>query len=194
MDVNDDCIIPTYTGFKVNLRNPDPATIDIRDIAHGLSCEARFNGHTREFYSVAQHSVFVSHLVPKSRDYMLEALLHDATEAYMKDLPAPLKAILPEYKAIETRLDRFIQARFDIPPRCNGVLKFSDGLAVVYEALQLMPRPLVKDWPLVKEYMRGLEPISWEFTASHWIPPLPPKEAEQLFIERCKELGIWEAQ
>jgi hypothetical protein len=78
----------TRLGLGINLLNPDPATVEIEDIAHALGNEPRFGGHTRRFYSVAQHCIHVSSLVrPK---IALEALMHDAHEAYLKDVPAPL--------------------------------------------------------------------------------------------------------
>ena len=82
--------IITFTGKIIDPINPDPEDIDIRDIAHSLSQQCRFTGHTSEFYSVAEHSVLVSEAVP-ARDAAL-GLMHDATEAYLADLAKPIKA------------------------------------------------------------------------------------------------------
>jgi len=104
----------TFSGKTIDYLNPTIEMICIEDIARGLSSESRFNGQTEYPYFVAQHSVLCSHNVPFP--LALEALLHDATEAYMKDIPSPLKALLPEYKIIEQRLDSVIRQAFGLPP------------------------------------------------------------------------------
>lgn len=90
-------IIQTASGALVDLAHPDPAAVDIRDIAHSLARVCRFGGHVRPatgpaWYSVAQHSLLVEHLTPAP--LAMVALLHDATEAYLGDVTAPLKALL----------------------------------------------------------------------------------------------------
>lgn len=96
--------ILTSTGKVFEYLHTTEDQIDINDIAFGLSRESRFAGQTSHFYSVAQHSLAVARAVPL--DYALEGLLHDAAEAYCKDLPSPLKALLPGYKEIELRACR----------------------------------------------------------------------------------------
>src|SRR5262249_40410739 len=82
--------IRTYPcGVHATPLQPTTAMLRIEDIAQGLAHECRFNGHVREFYSVAEHCVRVSWLVPQA--FALEGLLHDASEAYLKDVPSPLK-------------------------------------------------------------------------------------------------------
>jgi uncharacterized protein len=81
--------IQTYTGKQFWPLSPLPEDIVIEDIAHALSMQCRFGGHVRTFYSVAQHSVHVSLLVEPQ--YALWGLLHDAAEAYLVDLPRPIK-------------------------------------------------------------------------------------------------------
>ena len=73
-----------------------------------------FHRAIREFLLRAQHSVYVSQIVPP--EYVFEALLHDATGPYMGDIPSPLKAMLPDYKAIEKRVDAVIREKFGLPP------------------------------------------------------------------------------
>ncbi|HKK06533.1 MAG TPA: hypothetical protein VKA50_11875 [Gammaproteobacteria bacterium] len=89
--------ILTYTGRRVDLLDPDPATIEPEDIAHALSNMCRFNGHCRHFYSVAEHSWHVALLV--SRENALQGLMHDAAEAYVADITRPLKPYLTNYAA-----------------------------------------------------------------------------------------------
>jgi hypothetical protein len=102
--------IRTYTGKVFDLKILDPDTICIEDIAHGLSHTARFAGQLEKFYSVAQHSFFVANNVsPQNR---LAALLHDASEAYLGDMPSPFKKMLPDYKEQEDRLMKVIANKF----------------------------------------------------------------------------------
>jgi len=87
--------ILTYTGKHVDLAAPNPVMIDPRDISHALSHQCRFNGHCREFYSVAQHSVLVAYLLPP--ELKLAGLLHDAPEAFLGDVVQPLKALMKHH-------------------------------------------------------------------------------------------------
>jgi hypothetical protein len=93
--------IRTFTGKYVDPFNLQPEDIDIMDIAHALSNQCRFAGHTKRFFSVAQHCVGVTYnLDPETKIY---GLLHDASEAYLIDLPTPIKQRLPEYQFAENR-------------------------------------------------------------------------------------------
>lgn len=108
-------IIRTYTGQDIDVLNPDPDLICIEDIAHSLSYMLRFCGHTNEFYSVARHSIHCLERVEEvgeNKSLQLAALLHDASEAYMMDIPSPLKQCLPEYKKIENNLMAVIAQKF----------------------------------------------------------------------------------
>ena len=98
--------IQTYTGRKFFPLTDEPGEIDLRDIAHSLALQCRFNGHCRQFYSVAEHSVRVSHILPDEEAAW--GLLHDAAEAYVSDLPRPLKLTVPDFRAAEDRLLRQI--------------------------------------------------------------------------------------
>lgn len=116
--------IQTLSGKKFNYQTATVDDIDIEDIATALSHICRFAGHLPEFYSVAQHSVLVSQLVPP--EFAFEALMHDAAEAYCQDIPAPLKALLPDYRRIETYVDDLIRFKFDIPLEHAEVVKYAD--------------------------------------------------------------------
>lgn len=104
--------IQLASGTAFFLDNVDNNEYYISDIAHALSQQCRFSGHTSEFYSVAEHSVHCSYLVPPQ--YALTALLHDASEAYIVDIPKPLKAELPEYCKIEDKVMSVIARVFGI--------------------------------------------------------------------------------
>ena len=91
--------IETYSGKQFYLDGTDTDSIVIEDIAHALANLCRYNGHTNRFYSVAEHSVLVSYAVPK--EYALWGLMHDASEAYLSDIPRPFKAMIANYKTME---------------------------------------------------------------------------------------------
>ncbi|MGB6213678.1 phosphohydrolase [Pseudomonas mandelii] len=105
--------ILTHSGRQFDLLAPTAAMISPHDIAHALANLCRFNGHTREHYSVAQHSLIVCDLAPEK--HQLSALIHDATEAYLGDMTRPLKALMPEYRNAEQRVWITICDRFNIP-------------------------------------------------------------------------------
>lgn len=112
--------ITLSNGNMFDLRNPEAMTgrYSIHTIAHALANLCRFTGHTREHYSVAQHSVLVSMLVPA--EHALAGLLHDAHEAFVGDISKPLKSILPDFRAIEYRVQAAVLASFGIEsiPEC----------------------------------------------------------------------------
>lgn len=102
----------TYTGRKVHPFRPDPESIDIRDIAASLSKMCRYSGHCLQFYSVAEHSVLIAERAP---DWCkLTALMHDASEAYLVDVPRPLKPHLAGYYQAEARIQETIASRFNL--------------------------------------------------------------------------------
>jgi 5'-deoxynucleotidase YfbR-like HD superfamily hydrolase len=108
-----DRYLSTFTGNKFFPFAPHPHQIDIRDIAHGLSLLCRFSGQCPYFFSVAEHSIYVANNLPDN--LKLEGLLHDASEAYLADLPRPVKVGLPEYNAIEAAVEEVIAQKFDQP-------------------------------------------------------------------------------
>ena len=144
-------IILTASGLQFNLLEPDPNLIEIEDIAHALSHLCRFTGHTRKFYSVAEHSLHVACLVPP--ELQLEALLHDAAEAYIGDVSSPLKAQLHEYRNIEFALDQAIRKRFGLPPKQSPAVKHADLVMLSTELRDLMPGES-HHWAI----LQGIEP------------------------------------
>ncbi|WP_272976002.1 hydrolase [Deinococcus geothermalis] len=137
-----DAWIQLYSGVAFDLLNPDPATIHPQDIAVALSRQPRFGGHTLRPYSVAQHSLVVAHLLQITGHgpaVVLQGLLHDATEAFVVDVPRPLKALLPEYRVIEDRVWRAVAARFDLPAELGPAVKWADEEALLHEAHHLLP-------------------------------------------------------
>jgi 5'-deoxynucleotidase YfbR-like HD superfamily hydrolase len=99
--------LETVSGRKIDVTDPNPDTIEITDIAWALSRMPRFSGHSIPYipYSVAQHCIQVmKELAPHGERIQLYGLLHDAAEAYMNDLPSPIKHI-PEIHAVISKLE-----------------------------------------------------------------------------------------
>ena len=171
--------ILTHSGERIDLLNPDPATIKIEDIAHGLSNVCRFGGQCDPFYSVAQHSVYVSSLVPKGKNNIiaLSALLHDGSEAYIGDVTSPLKQLLPDYKVIESRLQKIIFRAFGLPEVHIPGVKEIDLNQLVTEGLSLM-RSHPEDVWLSQAEPTQL-PIGSAWSQNH---------AKQIFLQVFREL------
>lgn len=165
--------IQTYSGKKFHSLDPRPEEIELVDIAHALSLLCRFNGHCRTFYSVAEHSVRVARILPQ--ELALWGLLHDAGEAYLTDLPRPVKQGLPEFAEIEDRVLLQVAKRFDLVWPMPAPVKEADNKLLATEARDLMaPHP--EPWNL------GIEPLDKR------IFPLLPGEAEQFFLAEFQRL------
>lgn len=117
--------IRTFTGKVFDIKILDPKSICIEDIAHALAFTPRFGGHLKEFYSVAQHSILVSNLL-ENTDQELAALLHDASEAYLGDVPSPIKKLLPDYKVLENNLSKVLAKKFKIKYPYHPLIKEAD--------------------------------------------------------------------
>lgn len=169
--------ILTATGKHFDYVDPQPDMIDEMDIAHGLGNECRYAGHTSSFYSVAQHSYIASLIVPE--ELALEALLHDAAEAYCKDIPRPLKQLLPDYRAIERRVDAAIRAAFGLPPQMSQPIKHADLVMLATERRDLMPEDETP-WGI----LAGIVPLKEQ------IAPCGPWEARSLFLHRWRDLTV----
>jgi 5'-deoxynucleotidase YfbR-like HD superfamily hydrolase len=131
--------IRTNSGLYINVFDPKPDAICIEDIAHALAAIPRFAGHLDKHYSVAQHSLMAAQLAsPKNRKALL---LHDATEAYMLDMPTPIKAQLPEYKTAEDHLMVVIAEKFGIQYPFDKEIKEIDKYLVELEWDKMVRNP-----------------------------------------------------
>ena len=167
--------ISTFLGNRFYPQDPRVEDIDIEDIAHGLAYTCRFNGQTTAFYSVAQHSLMVADLVPN--ELKLDALMHDAAEAYLGDVVKPLKALLPEYRVIEEQVSNIIAEAFKLGDCCHPTIKRADLIALATEKRDLMPYS-VEPWV----YLAGIEEIPM------LLEPMSPKDAKLAFMKRYTEL------
>lgn len=129
--------IQTFTGIFFDPFDPKSELIRIEDIAHALSLQCRFGGHIRKRWTVAQHSLMVSDILHPS--YRLHGLLHDAAEAYLVDLPRPIKHA-PEmsfYLAVEAKIEAVIAERFCLAFPMPSVIKRADQAILGAEARAL---------------------------------------------------------
>lgn len=129
--------IHTASGLRFDLENPDPERVALTDIAAALSQINRYTGHTRRPYSVAEHSIVVSHMVPSADAFA--GLMHDAHEAYIGDMAAPLKRMpeLAGYREVEARIESVVLGRFGIDVIPDTV-RTADYLALAVEARVLL--------------------------------------------------------
>jgi hypothetical protein len=127
--------IRTHTG-TFDLDNP---TFNMEDIAHGLAQIPRYNGQSNFPYSVARHSINVARLMLlETGGDPREGLMHDGTEAYLSDVPAPFKPKLPDWRAVDAEVDTAMRLHFDIGPK-TPECKTADFLALFIEAYYLIP-------------------------------------------------------
>lgn len=166
--------VVTFTGRIVKPLDPDPALIAIEDIAHSLANQCRFTGHTRHFYSVAQHSVLVSEIVSPSSAFA--GLLHDASEAYLSDVSRPVKrqpVFGDVYREAEERLQAVIAERFGFQWPFPDDVHAADDVLLRTEQRDLMPDLL---------RVPGIDYLSAR------IDPWGPTKAEREFLNRYHEL------
>lgn len=125
--------IRTFTGRAVDPLNLRPEDIDIRDIAHALAMQPRFAGHCRIFYPVASHCIWVSNQLPP--ELKLFGLLHDASEAYLLDIPTPVKSRIPGYQDAEKQAMQAVAQAFGLPESFwyHPEVKAADKAALQYE-------------------------------------------------------------
>lgn len=148
--------------------------IDIVDIAHALGNLCRFTGQCKQFYSVAEHSVHVSRIVPD--DLALVGLLHDATEAYCADLAKPLKRLVPDYCAVEEAIWQAVAERFDLPTTMPEFIKRADMAMLKLEVDHLLPHHCATELNLPGEPA--------DVGLHYW----NPMYAKFMFLERYQEL------
>ena len=166
----------TNSGEKIRILNLKPEQINIDDIAKSLSKLCRYNGHCDEFYSVAEHSVYVSRCC--DIEDAKWGLLHDATEAYVGDMIRPVKnlPILKPYKELEDSVMLIICEKFGLDPEMPESVKIADNVVLMKEKDTICSN--FPDWEWGDEIPRYPGPIRC----------LSPNEAERIFMNRFNEL------
>jgi len=173
----------TYSGIQFFPMDPRPEEVQLIDIAHALSRICRYGGHCLDWYSVAQHSVMVSHLVPTA--FALEGLLHDAEEAYTGDMIRPIKHGLRErtdaFDVMADTLKTTIRIALGLPE-----IMTADADAAVHaadnHALSTERRDLVRDTGREWRVSREFPPIAQK------IEPMERDAAKAVFFTRFLEL------
>ena len=166
--------IETFSGKQFYFLDPTLDSIDIRDIAHSLAFTCRYTGHSRRFYSVAEHSILVSYLASDP----LAGLLHDASEAYITDIASPIKPYLQNYKELEDKLMGKIAEKFGFTYPLTPDIKDCDATQLKTEAKHLLRSggyPWAHLYPTKRPH--GITPNCWS-----------PEEAEAKFLERFEEV------
>lgn len=161
------------SGKPFYFDHPEASLVTIEDIAHALSNICRFCGHTKRFYSVAQHAVLVSYLVPP--EHALSGLGHDNGEAVLGDVTSPLKRMLPDYKRIEAAVEQGLLPQFGVQLPLPACVKYADLSLLMAEQRDLMRGGFISDIPGVHPYPKRI-----------W--PWPRWYAKYRFIKRYREL------
>lgn len=182
-------LIETYTGRLVDVQDLLNADIQLATIAHSLSLQCRFNGHCRQFISVAEHcctvaddveSKLASTLSRKKRNRLcFAALMHDGSEAYLSDIPRPLKLLFRDYVELEEKVQRRIMDRFGITltPYEHSIIKDSDNAALKAEA-QLLMSSRAENWGGMNDIAPArISSVRWS-----------PEQAESEFLRRA---SLW---
>jgi hypothetical protein len=177
--------IQTYSGRAVAPAALTPDDVCVADIAHALSMQCRFTGHCKSFYSVAEHSLEVSHLLARNGEekHSFWGLMHDASEAYLVDVAAPMKHT-PDFDAfrqVERRIMDVICRKFGMRKGEPARVKWADKAMLATEAAQLMA-------PLHPEWKNLVPPLD-----NHTIIAFAPAEAESAFLREFHRMtdGRW---
>lgn len=169
--------IETFSGINFNFNDPKPDEIDIEDIAHALGMQCRFAGQIRKFYSVAEHSLNVARLVPN--EFKLTALLHDASEAYLTDVPSPVKVLLPDYNRLESVVQEAIANKFGLVYPFPIEIHEADRACLIAEARSMLPVKNKNHWSYSYSSIYELEE---KYIVGH-----PPTVIDKLFLLRFKQ-------
>lgn len=168
--------ITTLNGKYFDILKPEEYEYEIEEIASSLSNLCRYTGHVNSFYSVAEHSVLVSRLVPDS--LALAGLLHDASEAFLGDVSSPLKKLLPEYKKIEDNVQKAIFNHFGLDYPMSDEIHVADK-KMYWQERQEVANNGIKDtlWHQDRGAARKVKALG-----------MSPHMAKRMFLARYKQI------
>lgn len=185
-----DTRIMLASGALFDISDPEGSDFTLQDIAHGLGRVCRFAGQTNRFYSVAEHCVHVARMVPI--EHARAALLHDASEAFIGDVTRPLKALLPDYRAIEKRIEDAIASRFlsasDSSVFKLPAIKSADLALCIAEARELMPN-VPGYWTAIP-----VDPTNFERARQMRLNCNRPEYATAAWLRAWQRYGHWEEE
>jgi hypothetical protein len=175
----EDCWIGLLSGAQMNYNFPEKSDVTLDDLASALSNICRFSGHLPCFYSVAQHLVNTSRIVPV--EFAFDALMHDTAEAFTNDLPTPLKWALPIFKELEVKIEGAMAKKFGFNYPYPPEVKDADTNMLILEKLYVKKDD--RPWP----HYEGIH-------VDHLLPlvdlkPWQPVRAKREFLERFEELN-----
>lgn len=154
--------LQTFSGRQFWPMDPRSSEVFIEDIAHALAMQCRFAGHCLRFYSVAEHSVLLTRYfsrVGASTTIQLWALLHDASEAYLVDVPRPVKPYLEGYRQAEASVMAAICEKFGLPPRMPAEVHEADSAIIGNERDNMAP--CVAEWYATGPGLDGVYLRNW---------------------------------
>jgi len=177
----DDQWISLLSGAKFNYNKPEESDVTIEDIASALSNVCRFSGHLPRFYSVAQHLVNTSRIVPV--EHAFTALMHDTAEAFTNDLPTPLKWALPIFKELEGKIEKAMGEKFGFQYPYPPEVKEADTIMLMLEKFHI--KQCNDHWPMYEHITRKtVESFLDKVDLDSW----QPRRAKREFLERFEEL------
>jgi hypothetical protein len=177
--------IKTHAGLHFHPFDPRPEDICIEDIAHALAHQCRFSGHVSRHYSVASHSLYVAEMVAGwgcKTKIVLSGLMHDASEAYLVDVPKPLKPRLIGYQKIEDAVSAVICKKFGVLYPWPKEVMEADLRAMYVEGNDLLGG--TEDWPKDDE----LNPL---WVNDPGVSPVPSSIAKQMFLSCFRVISGW---
>lgn len=198
MHIPTDHEVETFTGRFVDVKNPNPESLVLSDIAHALANTCRYGGHAQRYFSVAEHAVFVSIRLERKGydlDLQIAGLHHDDAEGFLGDIPRPLKPLLGHaYVRLTDRMDAAIIEGLHLPVTVDMLhspyVKDADNWSLFVEARHLLPSQGRGWWDGAQGAQNwGVKNIpSRIVTPDYWHGGLPPEQAESLFMARHAEL------
>jgi len=179
--VADKIYLTTFSGKKIDPTDMQPSDVCIEDIAHALSNQCRYGGHTNRFFSVAEHCLLVVELMESyelSLNIKRQGLLHDSTEYVMCDIPTPFKQLVPEYGILENKIYSIIAKHFNLPSKLDPIVKSFDIQALKKEMSILLPHD---NFDGLTQSYHTMYPKIWGYS---------PEEAKDRFMEKAVILRL----